>query len=151
MAKKFIPKPTVLGAIAVVQHILANEEVRKRLLAAPASVMDWAAAQRTQHGHKFDPTQRFGHKSLERRVAALSEVTDRAFPDPMSPGRTELTQALEGLRVALVVAKPMPMLQRKKAHRRIDQQLDQLEAAMVDAVLAPGAERPTKNVRELPH
>jgi hypothetical protein len=50
-----------------------------------------------------------------------------------------------------VVAKPMPMLQRKKAHRRIDQQLDQLEAAMVDAVLAPGAERPPKKVRELPH
>jgi hypothetical protein len=29
----------------------------------------------------------------------------------------------------------MPLVQRKKAHARIDDQLDELEAALVDAVL----------------
>ena len=31
----------------------------------------------------------------------------------------------------------MPLVQRKKAHSRVDQQLDQLEAALLDAVLPP--------------
>ena len=131
MAKKFIPKPTVLGALALAQHVLANEEVRRRLAAAPAAVMDWAAKQRGRSG----PTSRFGQKSLERRVESLANVADRAFPNPGDPGRDEVLRAVEGLRVALVVAKPMPFVQRKKAHRRIDSPLDEKEAAMVDAVL----------------
>lgn len=140
MVKKFIPRPTVLGALALVQHVLANEEVRRRLAAAPAYVMDWAAQQRTRQRNAArrglpDPTSRFGQKSLERRVESLANVVDRAFPAPDDPAKAELVTAIDGLRVALLVAKPMPMVQRKKAHRRIDAQLDQMEAALVDAVL----------------
>lgn len=129
---KFIPRPTVLGALALVQHVLANEEVRKRLAAAPATVMDWAAKQRAQQRNA-----RFGQTSLERRVESLGNVVDRAFPSHTDPGRDELLRAVEGLQVALTISKPMPFVQRKKAHRRIDSQLDQLEAALVDAVLPP--------------
>jgi hypothetical protein len=140
MAKKFIPKPTVLGALALAQHVLANEEVRRRLAAAPATVMDWAAKQRNQRRNAErrglpDPTSHFGQKSLERRVESLGNVAERAFPSPADPGRDEVLRAVEGLRVALAIAKPMPFVQRKKAHRRIDSQLDEMEAAMVDAVL----------------
>ncbi|MFZ4719718.1 MAG: hypothetical protein ACOYMR_09855, partial [Ilumatobacteraceae bacterium] len=122
MAKKFIPRPTVLGALALVQHVLANEEVRRRLAAAPGYVMDWAAQQRTRQREAQrrglpDPTSRFGQKSLERRVESLANVVDRAFPVPGDPGRDELLKAVDGLRVALIVAKPMPLVQRKKAHR----------------------------------
>jgi hypothetical protein len=131
---KFIPRPTVLGALALVQHVLANEEVRKRLAAAPATVMDWAAKQRAQ---QRTTSARFGQRSLERRVESLDNVVDRAFPSPADPGRAELISAIEGLRVALAISKPMPFVQRRKAHRRIDSQLDQLEAALVDAVLPP--------------
>ncbi|MFM2078420.1 MAG: hypothetical protein RJA49_2310 [Actinomycetota bacterium] len=150
MAKKFIPKPTVLGAVALAQHILANEEVRRRLVAAPGVVLDWAGAQRAQHRSKLDPTQHFGQKSLQRRVDSLAAITERAFPTPGDPGRAELTNALEGLRVALAIAKPMPLVQRKKAHRRVDQQLDQLEAALVDAVLPPTGPRPAPPPKALP-
>jgi hypothetical protein len=132
MAKKFIPKPTVLGALALAQHVLANEEVRKRLMAAPVAVLDWANKQRTQ---RRTSSSRFGQGSLERRVESLGNVVERAFPDPADPGRLEVVHAVESLRVALAIAKPMPFVQRKKAHRRIDSQLDQMEAAMVDAVL----------------
>jgi hypothetical protein len=140
MAKKFIPKPTVLGALALAQHVLANEEVRKRLMVAPVAVLDWANKQRAQRRNAArrglpDPTSRFGQKSLERRVESLGVVVERAFPDPADPGRLEVVQAVESLRVALAIAAPMPFVQRKKAHRRIDSQLDQMEAAMVDAVL----------------
>lgn len=137
MAKKFIPRPTVLGALAIVQAVLANEEVRKRLVAAPGQVIDWANGQRAQQraAGGLDPTRHFGQKSLERRVEAVSSVVDRAFPGDDDPGRKELVASIEGLRIALAIAKPMPFVQRKKAHRRIDAQLDQLEAALVDAVL----------------
>ena len=140
MVKKLIPRPTVLGALALVQTVLANEEVRRRLAAAPGQVIDWATAQRAQHRAaekrgSLDPTRHFGQKSLERRVEAVSGVVDRAFPGDDDPGRKELVASIEGLRIALAIAKPMPFVQRKKAHRRIDAQLDQLEAALVDAVL----------------
>lgn len=138
---KFIPKPTVFSAIAIAQKVLSNEEVRKRLIAAPGVVIDWAQQQRTRRREAkqrglADPTPRFGQKSLERRVESLAVVVVRAFPHYDDPARADLLKAIEGLRVALAIAKPMPYLQRKKAHRRIDDQLDQMEAAMVDAVLA---------------
>ena len=137
---KFIPRPTVFGAIALVQHVLANEEVRKRLAAAPGYVIDWAGKQRearrrAEKQGRLDPTQHFGQKSLERRVENIAAVVDRAFPSPDDPARADMFKAVESLRVALAIAKPMPLVQRKKAHRRVDQQLDVIEAALVDAVL----------------
>ncbi len=138
---KFIPKPTLFSATAIAQKVLSNEEVRKRLIAAPGIVIDWAQQQRALRREANrrglpDPTSRFGQKSLERRVESLAVVVVRAFPNYDDPARADLLKAIEGLRVALAIAKPMPFVQRKKAHRRIDDQLDQMEAAMVDAVLA---------------
>jgi hypothetical protein len=138
---KFIPKPTLFSARTIAQKVLSNEQVRKRLVAAPGIVIEWAQQQRALRREAnrrglSDPTSRFGQKSLERRVESLAVVVVRAFPNYDDPARNDLLKAIEGLRVALAIAKPMPYLQRKKAHRRIDDQLDQMEAAMVDAVLA---------------
>jgi hypothetical protein len=140
MAKK-IPLPITrkkmaTGAIIIVQQILANDEVRRRLAKAPRSVMDWASAKRIEMRRtRSGVTDRFGHKGLQRRVDSLADIVDRAFPSLNDPGRGELLQAIESLRVALAIAKPMPLVQRRKAHARIDEQLDELEAALVDAVL----------------
>jgi hypothetical protein len=141
MSPKKIPLPIskkkmAAGAIIVVQQLLANEEVRKRLADAPRSVMDWAAKRRVEmKGRRVGVTDRFGHKGLEGRVDSLERVVDRAFPAADDPGRVEMAQAIESLRIALAVAKPMPLVQRRKAQARIDRQLDDLEAALVDAVL----------------
>jgi hypothetical protein len=127
------------GAIIVVQQILANEEVRRRLAQAPRYVMDWAGERRADmKRRKSGVTDRFGLKGLQRRVDSLEAVIDRAFPGADEPGRVELEQAIEQLRIALAVAGPMPLVQRKKAQARIDHQLDELEAALVDAVLPKG-------------
>lgn len=129
-------KKLATGALIVVQQVLANEEVSRRLAAAPGHVIDWAARQRKSMRDRRDGvTDRFGHSGLERRVDSLAAVVDRAFPAPDDLGRAEMLQSIESLRIALAVARPMPLVQRKKAHARIDEQLDGMEAALVDAVL----------------
>ncbi len=138
VAKK--SKATLLaGALAVAQKVLANEEVRRRLAEAPRGVIDWATkkrAERRAKGHgRFDPTARFGQKGLERRVESIAETLALAFPSADDPGREELTQAIVRLRLALAVAKPLPLVRRRQAHLRIDKELDVLESALVDAVL----------------
>ncbi len=138
VAKK--SKATLLaGALAVAQQVLANEEVRRRLADAPRGVMEWASkkrAERRAKGHRrFDPTARFGQKGLERRVESIGRALALAFPSADDPGREELTQAIVRLRLALAIARPLPLVKRKQAHIRIDKELDNLESALVDAVL----------------
>jgi hypothetical protein len=142
MAKKqSIPIPTsttklVAGAVIVAQRILANDEVRRRLATAPKSAVDWAASRRAQMkrpGPKL--SERFGQRGLQRRVDSLGTVVSRVFPDPADPARLEVLKAVESLDVALEVAAPLPFAKRRKAHTRIDRQLAELEASLVDAVL----------------
>ena len=138
MTKK--SKATLLaGALAVAKAVLANEDVRRRLAEAPKDVIDWAkkrrAERRTDRPGRFDPTARFGQKGLERRVESIAGALALAFPEADDPGRQELTDAIVRLRLALAVAKPLPLVKRKQAQTRIDKELDSLEAALVDAVL----------------
>ena len=138
MTKK--SKATLLaGALAVAQTVLANEDVRRRLAEAPKEVFDWAkrkrAERRTDGPGRFDPTARFGQKGLERRVESIAGALALAFPEADDPGRQELTDAIVRLRLALAVAKPLPLVKRKQAQTRIDKELGTLEAALVDAVL----------------
>jgi hypothetical protein len=129
-------KKMVTGAFVIAQQILKNEEVRRRLALAPRQVSEWAGRRRSESkSRKPGVTDRFGQKGLQRRVESLAAVVDRALPNPDDPGRAEVLQAIELLRVALAIAGPMPLVQRKKAHSRIDHQLDELEGALVDAVL----------------
>jgi hypothetical protein len=129
----------IVTAIALAKEVLANEDVRRRLAAAPAGVMDWASARRASMkaagGSSLDPRNHFGHRSLERRIIALQANVDKAFPDPAQPGRAEVLVAVNGLRTALDVSERMPLVERTRAHSRISKELDGLEKAMVDAVL----------------
>ena len=101
--------------------------------------MEWAKKKRAERGtdgtRRFDPTARFGQKGLERRVESMAGALALAFPEADDPGREELTQAIVRLRLALAVAKPLPLVKRKQAQQRIDKELDTLEAALVEAVL----------------
>lgn len=136
----------VTGAFVIAQQILKNEEVRRRLAMAPRQVSEWAGRRRTaSKATKNGFTDRFGQKGLQRRVDSLATVVDRALPNPDEPGRAEVLQAVEQLRIALAIAGPMPLVQRKRAHSRIDHQLDELEAALVDAVLPSDVGRTVAN------
>jgi hypothetical protein len=138
VAKK--SKATLMaGALAVAQQVLANEDIRRRLASAPRGVFEWATKKRAERRatspRRFDPTARFGHKGLARRVESVAGALALAFPSADDPGREELTQAIVRLRLALAVARPLPLVKRKQAHMRIDRELDTLESALVDAVL----------------
>lgn len=138
VAKK--SKATLMaGALALGQQVLANEEVRHRLAGAPRAVVEWAnkkrAERRANGAGRFDPTARFGQKGLERRVESIAGALALAFPEADDPGRAELTQAIVRLRLAMAVARPLPLVKRKQAQIRIDKELGVLESTLVDAVL----------------
>jgi len=141
MAKKIVSKAKLAtGAAVVVQQLLANDDVRRALANAPRTVVTWSSKKRAElkasgATDRLDPRNRFGQKALERRINSLFEVSSAAFPGRDDPGRTEMLDAIERLRLALGVAAEMPMTKRKRAHAKIGRQLDDMEAAMVDAVL----------------
>ena len=95
MAKKMVSKAKLAtGAVVLLQQVLANEEVRKALANAPRDVIRWATKKRDEYkasgsAGRFDPTQRFGQKGLERRINSLFEVSSSAFPERNDPGRAE--------------------------------------------------------------
>ncbi len=142
MPKKLLSKAKLAGGAAVlIQQVLSNEEVRKALSNAPRDVIRWASRKRADYkaggsASRFDPTTRFGQKGLERRIKSISAVAERAIPSPSDPTRADLLAAIDRLSVVLQVAESMPLVKRKRAQARISEQLDEMEAAFVDAVLA---------------
>jgi len=126
--------------------VLQDERVREQLRKAPVAAREWAANRRAADGaaapqstarERFDPTQRFGHKGLERRLAALERNARLVFPDPRNADGAVILQAIDELRRATAISATMPLNERRKARSRITSELTRLERALVDAVLPP--------------
>ncbi len=84
-----------------------------------------------------------GQERLERRVEKLSATLDMLRPETGATGSAFLDkvyQALNQIRLSLAVAKNLPLVKRKKAHREISKMLSELETAVMDAALG----NPTK-------
>jgi hypothetical protein len=123
-----MPIPTsrrrlVQAAVTMAITALQDERVRAQLRRTPDLV------------RRIDPTARFGHRGLERRLDALRRNLALAFTDRSAPGAVELARALDELDRALAITATMPLTGRIKAHARIGGELDRLESALVDAVL----------------
>lgn len=152
MAKK-IPLPTsgrkaAKGALVLAVTLLQDERVRAQLRKAPATAQRWAEQRRQAADAagspgsagglgRLDPTQRFGQRGLERRLAALRRNVELAFPDPTAPEAMAIEGALDELDRAAAISATMPLLDRRTAHARISAELSRLETALVDAVLPP--------------
>lgn len=125
--------------ISIATAVLQSPAVQEFLKTAPASVMKWAketARQRKEAGMPRPKVlDRFGQAGLERRLAGLSDVVDKAWGSPGAPGRAEVETALKSMEAALHVADSLPMVKRAQAHRKIGAQLDKLEQSFMDAVL----------------
>ena len=155
-AKRPLPLPTsrrkaVQGALLLAMTVLQDERVREQLRKAPVAAREWAehrraidvgapGAERRGPGtfDRLDPTQRFGQKGIERRLAALERNADLVFPDPTDRGGAVIFQALDELSRAASISATMPLNERRKARARITSELTRLEQALVDAVLPPG-------------
>ena len=150
-AKRPIPIPTskrkaAQGALLLAMSVLQDERVREQLRKAPIAAREWAANRRAvdasgQQGAKrlerFDPTQRFGQKGIERRLVALERNADLVFPDPTDVSGGVIFQAIDELSRAAAISATMPLNERRKARLRITTELTRLERALVDAVLPP--------------
>ena len=149
-----IPIPTsrrkaVQGAMLLAISALQDERVREQLRKAPIAARDWAASRRTSESigtgtsdvssglTRFDPTQRFGQKGLERRLTALERNADLVFPDPTDLDGAAVFRAIDELGRATAISATMPLNDRRKARGRISAELSRLEQALVDAVLPP--------------
>ncbi len=126
--------------------VLQDERVREQLRKAPVAAREWAAARRVADVgeptepsplERLDPTRRFGHRGLERRVAALERNARLVFPDQNDAGGVVILQAIDELRRATAISATMPLNDRRKARARIGTELTRLEQALVDAVLPP--------------
>jgi hypothetical protein len=123
---------------------LQDERVRAQLARAPAAVGTWATARRTGDRDtrrgvgRLDPTQRFGQKGIERRLAALQRNADLVFADHDDPTGAAIHQAIDELTQATAISETMPLNERRRARGRITTELTRLEIALVDAVLPTG-------------
>ncbi|HUS42410.1 MAG TPA: hypothetical protein VMY16_07060, partial [Ilumatobacteraceae bacterium] len=81
----------------------------------------------------------FGHKGLERRIAALDRNARLVFPDPADADGGVILQAIDELQRATSISATMPLNDRRKARARITTEVTKLEQALVDAVLPPAA------------
>jgi hypothetical protein len=151
--KRPIPIPTsrrkaAQGALLLAMSVLQDERVREQLRKAPIAAREWAASRRATDVadraepsalERLDPTRRFGHRGLERRVAALERNARLVFPDPNDADGVVIMQAIDELRRATAISASMPLNDRRKARARIATELSRLEQALVDAVLPPSA------------
>lgn len=82
---------------------------------------------------------RFGQKGLERRSANVRSAVTKLCSDSadLRDSLQPVEESLDEIDKLLVVAANLPFTKRKKAHRRIDDALDDLEAGLFDTVLGP--------------
>jgi len=144
-AKKKPTSSAELGIVAVQLAVkaLKNPAVQEHLSRAPAAVLEWAAERREQLRSgklpavmsRLNPADRFGQRGLERRIELVGDGITLAFGERSSTSRAELWTALDELEKSIAVAGGLPMVKRKRLHMRIDNQLDELEGGLIDAVL----------------
>jgi hypothetical protein len=130
---KPLPSPTAKlakTALVVALTALQDERVRTQLLRAPAAVRSWAEERRA-----LDPFRRFGRRGIERRLEALQRNVATVFPNGSDPAAVAIYRAIDELDRAAAVSATMPLVKRRAAHARISDEIDQLESALVDAVL----------------
>ena len=148
----FVSKAVANKAVSLAQQAMQNEAVRKQIKDAPETVGRWARSIQQSHATnagnnngggalaglaRLDPTARYSEPALERRLDALAENLALVFPDADDPTRQSSRAAIHELRRALIIASPLPLLNRKKVYFRIDGEIRALEQALIDAVLPP--------------
>ena len=136
-------KEVASKALALALSALQSESVQNQLKRAPEAVMNWAreASSRPSSGRiragaqRLNPAARLGQRGLERRLENVTANVTLAFGENGASTRPEVWAALAEVQQAVEIAASMPTVKRKKMHRRIDEQLDALENALIDAIL----------------
>jgi hypothetical protein len=130
-------KSPVEGVTETIATLLKLVDVVEALAKAPRPAVEWASKLRATGmlgGRIPNPVDRIGQKGLERRVAGLRQAIEAVFPAD-GEGRIGLLTEVERLDSAVKAAGTMPLTKRRAAHARIDDRLDAMERALIDAML----------------
>jgi hypothetical protein len=123
-------RTSVEDAQELIDSLLKLKELAVELVDVPEPLVNWVRSKQLTN-----PMKEFGQRGLEDRIAGLRVAVDHAFSagDPL--GRQGVLEIIDRLDRAVQVAGTLPLLKRKRFHLRIDRELDNLENALVDAVL----------------
>lgn len=134
--------PANKGARArLTKHVvdaLKNPRVHVKILEYSKPVLDaaqrWGPSIADHLGHVGD---RFGQSGLERRATNVREgVADLSSGSPeLATTLRPVTESLNQVELMLKVSANLPFAKRKKAHLKIDDVLDDLEAALFGATM----------------
>lgn len=125
---------------------LSDPQVRAQVAQQGRNVADLAKKWRDERRRNGEPAtpglpafvgDRFGQRKLEKRVDRLG-----ASLGDLSAQRPELAEPLAGvastlqeIRSALTIAGDLPLAKRKRAHVRIDHELDRLEQSVFETLM----------------
>lgn len=130
-------------ALLALQDPQVREELVKHGRAAVEAAQEWMANRRRTGASSITDrisgkiSGRFGQRGLERREANLrSAVAALSTDSPtLATSLSPVTKSLDDVERLLTVAGGLPFAKRKRAHMKIDDVLDDLEAGLFDAVL----------------
>ena len=136
---------TVVGATLI--KLLQDEDFRRRMGEVSASARSWASRRKSQMAISSSSTagptgirSKFGQGALEKRVAGLRTMASNlGTSNPELT--TQITSTADDLQRALAVTANMPPSTRWRAQRSIDKRLDEIEKALIDAMLPGPAPR----------
>jgi hypothetical protein len=139
--KKLMTAQTVTFVGATLIRLLQDEEFRRRLGDASTGVRSWAARRKAQlsspssaSGAPSGLRSKFGSGALARRIAGLREMAVALGPENPDLA-VHIATTSDDLQRALSVAVNMPPSTKWRALRAIDARLDEIEKALIDAVL----------------
>jgi hypothetical protein len=139
--KKMMTAQTVTFVGATLIRLLQDEEFRRRLGEASSGVRSWATRRKSQLSLPASSADspsglrsKFGAGALARRIAGLREMA--VVLGPENPDlAVQVATTSDDLQRALSVAVNMPASTKWRALRAIDSRLDEIEKALIDAVL----------------
>ncbi len=131
------------AALGLALAALKSDAVHQQLMRAPQALTDWAAEKRSRPSsgqlravaQELNPATRFGQRGLERRHEKLVSAVTMAFGERSTTSRPEIWAVLDELDQSIAIAKGLPTMKRRKMHGRIDDELDELEMGLIDALL----------------
>jgi hypothetical protein len=139
--KKMMTAQTVTFVGATLIRLLQDEEFRRRLGEASTGVRAWAKRRKNQLALPSVSTDtpsglrsRFGAGALARRIAGLREIAVELGPENPDLA-VHVATTSDDLQRALSVAVNMPTSTKWRAMRAIGSRLDEIEKALIDAVL----------------
>jgi hypothetical protein len=116
-------------------NALKDPEVQEEVLRHSKTVMDAAKRWRPSINDRFEKVgDRFGQTGLERRASNLQEaVTELSSASPaLAATLRPVTESLNEVGHMLKVSDKLPFAKRRRAHKRIDDVLDDLESGLLD-------------------